>query len=134
MRVPKAREISTVLRSGVLATAVPLMVKLLPLPRVMSMLQSGSRLRDRCFSADELARIARTAARLGPRFGVGECLVRSLVLYNLLCRSAYEPVLLIGGRLCEGQLDCHCWIEVDGKSLCESNEPRETFKLLYTTR
>ena len=131
MRAPKTREISIALRSGALAAVVPLMVRILPLPRVLSMLQPKGRLRESSLNANELARIAGAAVRFGPRFGVGECLVRSLVLYNLLRRSAYNPVLLIGGRLCEGQLDCHCWIEVDGKSLCELNDPREIFKLLY---
>ena len=119
------------LQSSGLAAIVPLLVKVMPLPKVFSLLQSKSRLRGSSLKAEELARIAGAAVRLGPRFGVGECLVRSLVLYNLLRRAAYKPVLLIGGRLLQGELDCHCWIEVDGKSLYEFNDPRKTFKLLY---
>jgi hypothetical protein len=147
MRLPRVREIPAALQSGGLAAIVPLLVRLMPLPAVFSLLHSKSTGSERssfngvnCFSgfnglkglsANELARIAGAAARLGPRFGVGECLVRSLVLYNLLRRAAFEPVLLIGGRLVEGRLDCHCWIEVDGKSINESNDPRKAFKLLY---
>jgi hypothetical protein len=131
MRLPKVREIPVALRSGTMAAIVSLMVKALPLPRVLSILQAKGRLGGSSFEAHELARIARATVRLGPRFGVGECLVRSLVLYHLLRRSAYNPVLLIGARLRDGQFDGHCWIEVDGKSLCEFNEPRESFKLVY---
>ena len=131
MRLPRVRELPIVFRCGALTALVPLLVKFLPLSRVFSILKQGDRPGDRSFDAGELAEIARVAVRFGPLFGAGECLVRSLVLYRLLRRSAYEPVLLIGGRLCDGQLDCHCWIEVDGKSLCEFNDPRETFKLLY---
>jgi hypothetical protein len=114
-----------------MAALVSLMVKALPLPRVISMLQSRGRFGTSSLEAHELARIARAAARVGPRFGVGECLVRSLVLYHLLRRAAYNPVLLIGARLCNGEFDGHCWIEVDGKSLCEFNDPRHVFKLVY---
>jgi hypothetical protein len=118
-------------RSGTLAALVPLMVKTLPLPRVLSILHARAGLRESSLKADELARIAHAATRLGPRFGVGECLVRSLVLYHLLRRFAFNPVLLIGGRLSEGRFDGHCWIEVDGRSLCEFNDPRRNFKLFY---
>ena len=111
---------------------VPIMVKFLPLPRVISMLEPVDCRRDSPYKADELARIADSAARRGPRLGVGQCLVRSLVMYNLLRRFAYDAVLLIGGRLSEGRLDCHCWIEIDGKSLYECHNPREIFTVFYT--
>jgi hypothetical protein len=127
----KMREISAVVRGGTMAVVVPLIVRALPLPRVLSLLRSRGRLAESSVKAHDLARIAGAATRLGPRFGVGECLVRSLVLYHLLRRFAYNPVLLIGARLREGQFDGHCWIEVDGKSLCEFNDPRESFKLVY---
>src|SRR5690349_4396381 len=106
MRVPKAREIPTVIRSTALAALVPILVKALPLPQVMAML--GSRRKTSASSSDvhELGRIAAGVVKRAPRFGVGECLVRSLVLYNLLRRAAHDPVLFIGGRLSQGQLDC----------------------------
>ena len=132
MRAFKAREIPIALRSGLLAAVVPLLVRSLPLPRVLSMVRPKHALCESSFKPDELARFARAVVRYAPRFGVGECLVRSVVLYNLLRASAYEPVLVVGGRLCDGEFDCHCWIEIDGKSLCESNDPRQSFKLFYT--
>ncbi len=130
MRIPKAREIPTVLRSGALAALLPMMVKAFPLPRVLSMLEPKRKLRSSC-DARDLARIAGAAVRFTPRFGVGECLIRSLVLYNLLRRSAYNAVLLIGGRLCENEFDCHCWVEVNGKSLHEAEDPGKVFKIFY---
>src|SRR5688572_7302491 len=110
MRVPRGREISVLLQSGVLAVIVPVMVKLLPLPRVLSILQQGRKKRESSCKTQELARIAGAVVRRGPRFGVGECLIRSLVVYRLLHRRANDAVLFIGGRLCDGRLDCHCWI------------------------
>jgi hypothetical protein len=114
-----------------MAAIVPLMVKVLPLPRVLSILQLTGRYGGSSFKAHELARIARAVVRIGPRFGVGECLVRSLVLFHLLRSAAYKPVLFIGARLSDGRFDGHCWIEVDGRSLCEFNDPRQFFKLVH---
>jgi hypothetical protein len=114
-----------------MAAIVPLMVKALPLPRVLSILDLTGRLGGSSFKAHELARIARAVVRIGPRFGVGECLVRSLVLFHLLRSAAYKPVLFIGARLRDGHFDGHCWIEVDGRSLCEFNDPRQFFKLVH---
>ena len=132
MRIPSARKMPMVLRSALLALLVPPMVRTLPLPRVLSILRRKARNCESPLDAEELVRIAHASVRVGPHFGVGGCLLRSIILYNLLRSAAYKPILLIGGRLCEGQLDCHCWIELDGTSLCESNDPRKQFKLLYT--
>jgi Transglutaminase-like superfamily len=122
MRMPRGRELCIVFRSGVLATLVPIMVKAFPLPHVLWMLEPKRKRRSSCDPL-ELARIAGAAVRLGPRLGVGECLLRSLVLYNLLRRSAYDPVLVIGGRLSEDRLQGHCWIEIDGKPIGEPSDP-----------
>jgi len=131
LKTSKIREICALVRCGALAALVPVMVKVLPLPRVLAMLEPKRKLRESSYNPYELARIASAVIRRWPRFGVGECLVRSLILFNLLHRFACGPVLLIGARLFEGRFDCHCWIEVDGKSLHESNDPREFFKVFY---
>jgi len=131
MRLPRTREIHALVRSGALVLLLPGMIRLLPVPRVLSIIEPGKRRRDSSLSINQLAHIANAVSRRGPRFGVGECLVRSLVLYNLLSRFAYDPVLVIGGRLVGGDLDCHSWIEVDGEPLCEFNNPHRNFKVLY---
>jgi Transglutaminase-like superfamily len=131
MRIPRAREIPIVFRSGVLAALVPVMVKAFPLPRVLALLQPRKKRIRSSWSPGELARIADAVVKRGPRFGVGECLVRSLVLYNLLRRSAYDAVLLIGARLCADEFDGHCWIEVDGKTVHEHDDPGNIFKIFY---
>ena len=128
MRVPKVREIPVVLRSCILAAIVPVMVKALPLPRVLSLLEPRKRVQSSC-DPYELARIVSAAVRLGPRFGVGECLVRSLVLYNSLRRAAYAPLLVIGGRLSDDRFEGHCWIEIDGKPLAEPNDPGDIARI-----
>ena len=113
---------------------LPAMIKLMPMPRVLSVLEPKKRRRDSSLTVYDLARIAYAVSRRVPRFGVGECLVRSFVLYSLLRRFAFDPVLFIGGRLAKGDLDCHSWIEVDGEPLCEFNNPRGKFKVLYVYR
>ena len=119
------------MRSGALTALLPVMIKFLPVPRVLSAIEPTKRRRDCSLTVHELAHIAHAMSRRWPRFGVGECLVRSFVLYNLLRRFGYNPVLVIGGRLAKSDLDCHSWIEVDGKPLCESNNPNMNFKVLY---
>jgi hypothetical protein len=119
------------MRSVALAAFLPFMLKLLPMPRVLSMLEPKKRSLEPLFSADQLARIANAVARYGPRFGVGPCLIRSLVLYNLLRRFAYDPVLLIGGTLSGSALASHSWIEVNGEPVGESIDPKHAFNVLY---
>jgi hypothetical protein len=131
VRLPQAREIYPLVRSGALTAMLPAMLKFLPVPRVLSAIEPRKRCRDSSLTVYELAHIANAVSRRGPRFGVGECLIRSFVLYNLLRRFAYDPVLVIGGRLAKRDLDCHSWIEIDGEPLCESNNPNMNFKVLY---
>jgi len=131
MRLPQSREVCVLARSGVLVALLPALIKLLPVPRVLSLIEPRKRCRDCVLTVDYLAHIAKSVSRRAPRFGVGECLTRSFVLYNLLRRFAYDPVLLIGGRFFEGDLDCHSWIEIEGEPLCESNNPHRNFKVLY---
>jgi hypothetical protein len=50
---------------------------------------------------------------------------------SMLRRLAYDPVLIIGGRLGRDDLHCHSWIEVDGEPLCEFNDARKDFKVLF---
>jgi hypothetical protein len=131
MRFPQSREVPVLARSGVLAALLPTMIKLLPVPRVLSLIEPRKRRRDWALTVDHLAHIAKSVSSRAPRFGVGECLTRSFVLYHLLLRFAYNPVLLIGGRFFQGDLECHSWIEIEGKPLCESNNPHNNFKVLY---
>src|SRR3989442_2328051 len=99
MRLPQPREIYALVRCGTLMTVLPTMIRLTSVRRVLKALEPKKRYRSFSLTAPELAHIANAVSRRGPRFGVGECLVRSLVLYNLLRRFAYNPVLLNRGKL-----------------------------------
>ena len=110
---------------------LPAMIKLMPVPQVLKALEPRKRDRSSSLTVGELAHLVTAVWRRGPRFGVGACFIRSLMLYNVLSRFAYRPVLLIGGKLNEGDLECHCWIELDGEALCEFNSPRGKFEILY---
>ena len=110
---------------------LPAMIKLMPVPQVLKALEPRKRYRSSSLTVSELAHLVNAVSRRGPRFGVGACFIRSLMLYNVLRRFAYDPVLLIGGKLNEGDLECHCWIEVDGEPLCEFNSPRRKFEVFY---
>ena len=131
MRLPQSREVYALARSGVLRALLPAMIKLLPVPQVLSLIEPRKRRRDCSLTAHHLAQIAHSVSRRGPRLGVGECLTRSFVLYNLLRRFDYNPILLIGARFLKGNLECHSWIEIDGEPLCEFDNPHRKFKVLY---
>lgn len=132
MRVPKPQEIRPLVRSGALAAILPLVIKFMSVPRLLSLLEPKKTSREPLLDENSLAHLVDAAVRRGPRFGVGECLIRSMVMYNLLRRFAYNPVLQIGGKMMEGDVACHSWIEIDGEPLREFNDPREVFKVLYT--
>jgi hypothetical protein len=129
--MPPIREIYPILHCSTLAAILPVMIKCMPIPRVLALLEPRKGYSNPSVNACQLARIAGSVVGRWPRFGIGECLLRSLVLYSLLLKFAYRPVLMLGGKLSDGALDCHCWIEVDGKPLNESNDPGKQFKVLY---
>jgi Transglutaminase-like superfamily len=134
MRFPQIGEMRALVRSGALMLVLPAMIRFLPVPSVLSAIEPGTKRRQRTPTVNVLTRMANVVSSKMPRFGVGECLTRSFLLYNLLRRFAYDPVFFIGGRLAEGSLECHSWIELDGKPLCEFNNPHMKFKVFYRYR
>src|SRR5947208_15606769 len=99
MRVPPVREIYPVLHCTTLAAILPLMIKYISIPRVLALMEPRKGYSNPSVNAYALARIAGSVVRRCPRFGIGECLLRSLLLYNLLLKFAYRPVLMLGGKL-----------------------------------
>ncbi len=86
---------------------------------------------------ETIAQTARAVVRRLPRFDVGECLLRSLVIYAMLRHQQRADISLVLGA---GSLDSlgrpalHCWIEVNGKPLLEMNNPGERFRELFRHR
>lgn len=75
-------------------------------------------------SADLLAaeRVARLAAIAGRRGAItATCLRQALLVYWILRRRGFAPVLRIGMRSQGGQVDGHAWVELQGLALDQPN-------------
>ncbi len=116
---------------------IPL-VKAYSLSRVLRLLDRGwirgGRSRHSS-DVEEVARTARAVVRRIPRLGVGECLVRSLVIYRLLRRNDLlenDVALLLGaGKIAQdGKPALHCWIEVSGRPIAEDANPHNEFQVV----
>jgi hypothetical protein len=124
-----------VFRSVILAgVAVPL-IRFLSLARILGLIDRGGRRGGSSGGVGEIERVGQTVrsvVRRFPRFGVGECLVRSVVLYRLLRRidlSNQDVALLLGaGKIAsDGKPALHCWIEVSGRPIAEDANPHNEF-------
>lgn len=86
---------------------------------------------------EAVAQTAGAIARRLPRLGVGECLLRSLVIYAVLRRQRQMRIefVLGAGPLDEtGRPALHCWIEANGRPLLEAADPRQRFRALLRHR
>jgi hypothetical protein len=128
-----------VLHCGISATILLALVKTFSLLRVLRLLdwyklhmqRSGA-----SHDAEAVASAARAIVRRMPRFGVGECLIRSLVVYKIL-QISRPPIggiaLLLGAGKPSGDAKppLHCWVEVAGRALGEEANPNHTFRVVY---
>jgi hypothetical protein len=119
------------------AAAVPLLLRLVKLPRLNAWLEpkappappmgpeTAEELIERL---DRLIRLGRPVVRWG-------CLVRGLTLYRFLREAGFDVALCFGIGRVDGRegFTGHCWIEKDGKVLAEKRDPRpiyvETFRI-----
>lgn len=87
------------------------------------------------FEVERIGRTVRSVVRRIPRLGVGECLVRSVVLYRMLRSvdlSNQDVALLLGaGKIAsDGKPALHCWIEVSGRPIAEDANPHNEFHVV----
>lgn len=86
---------------------------------------------------ETIAQTARAVVHRLPRFGVGECLLRSLVTYAMLRHQQRADISLVLGA---GALDSfgrpalHCWIEINGQPLLEMDNLGKCFRVLFRHR
>lgn len=129
LRALSWRQRGQLLRAWWLLLAVDLLLRLLPLPRVESLLArrtpppapgTGDHR-----AADDLARLVAVAARhhVYPML----CLRQALVLKRLLARRGVASVLRIGVRREAGELKAHAWVELGGRPLGEPPEVADRF-------
>ena len=75
--------------------------------------------------------IARTVrmVRAAARYGIGSptCLEKSLALWWLLERQQIRVALRIGTRMNNGAFEAHAWVEQEGASLDDQEEPHRQY-------
>jgi hypothetical protein len=110
------------------AAALPLLKRVLPLPRLVRLaasrprtdgLESGKR--------EQLAAFARWIYGQGVFTRDPNCLERSLVAYRFLTRAGAEPRLMVGLAKAREGIVGHAWVVVDGRPLNDSPVVLEGF-------
>jgi hypothetical protein len=115
-----------------------LRVRWKPLPEVLDHLDRlPVRASAGAASPETIAQTARAIVRRLPRLGVGECLLRSLVIYAMLrCQQQTDISFVLGAGSLDGlgRPALHCWIEVNGQPLLETNNLGERFRVMFRHR
>jgi len=79
--------------------------------------------------ADDLPRVITHCVHAAARHAVcgTRCLPRSLVLWALLRRQGFSPVLRFGARNTDGRFEAHAWVEIGGRVLDPAEGDAGTF-------
>ena len=97
---------------------LPLLKRMLPLPRLVRFMWLPARASER--RPERELRAAHLVRRLCRTSG-GNCLERSLILYRYLARANADPRLVVGMGKPDEFLG-HVWVTVDGRPLLDSPE------------
>jgi Transglutaminase-like superfamily len=102
-------------RMGVWVLVLHVLVRVLPLPRVVRIaeprsLTSSPHQRD----VRRIVALAQAVTSRATRRPETMCLVRSLVAYRYLARAGVRPELHVGFERTEGTLRGHAWVVVEG--------------------
>ena len=118
-------------RVGLTACVLPILARILSLPRLLTFLDTQPIREDDRDPARILSLVERVLARnIGPL--QPGCYRRSLLGFRELRRSGFPARVFFGIRENGDALDGHAWIEVEGLPLGETADPREAFRMVYT--
>jgi hypothetical protein len=123
------------LRMGAWVVALSLLVKLLPLPRAMSLVAPRRVARDAPADAalvqDRLARLLDSVLAADFWVFTPTCWKRAPVLHRYLALSGIDTRVIFGVRR-EGSdaLSGHAWLEADGEPILEKTPPE--YKVTYS--
>lgn len=109
--------------------AIPLLLRALPLDRVLATLSLPARARPATrLAAPRLQALERVTDRLTRELGLTRtaCLKRALLRYALLHREGARPRFVIGVRPGRGPdgFEAHAWVCVNGAPVMEREPPR----------
>lgn len=118
------------LRMAAWVALLSVLIKFLPLPRVLSLIASparGRRPKNFTLTQQRLAQLVDALLGLNFLCFTPTCWKRAPVLYRYLALSGIETRIVFGVR--KGQdalLAGHAWLEADGRPLLETSPPQYT--------
>jgi hypothetical protein len=128
---------------SVLATLIPLLVRWLPLHRVLRIFSGKSqskkpsaRRASRLYagiSPDRIVQIVRHRLRAPRMMKRRPCLREGLLLFYFLRRAGFAPILRFAvypPALDPNRLHAHCWVTLDGQPL--NDEPQGEYAVVLT--
>ena len=110
-RLPRLREIPTLMRAAALVCSVRLALWIVPfarLPRVVKFLARPRLARQSYYSSDQLSWAVRAISRYVPR---ATCLTQALVLHIMLRQEGLPSRIRIGVSQDAGRFEAHAWVE-----------------------
>ena len=116
------------LRIACMTIVARLLIRLLPLPRLMALLDTQAPRPPRSPMAPAaLVELTQALLRLSWPRRHRQCMARSLTAFYFLRRWGHPVRLYVGVAKREGALTGHCWLELGGAPLAEPMDPRLAF-------
>ncbi len=111
--------------------ALPVLERLLPLPRLVRLMAARPYVRrDRAGRAEGIVDLAERVFDLGRSHE--NCLERSMVTYRYLSKTGAEPQLVLAVRKGTAPARGHAWVTVDGMPVHDSPSLLRDFESLVT--
>ncbi|RMF95332.1 MAG: lasso peptide biosynthesis B2 protein [Candidatus Schekmanbacteria bacterium] len=116
-----------------LATILPLLLKVLSLPSVMKILTpSKNRRHWRQWKVDIIVKGTDKILGIGFFIYHPTCLKKSLILYHFLRKEGMDVAIHFGVRKRNGTLDGHSWLTKKGKRVYDNLESVDDFFVTYS--
>ena len=113
--------VATLLRMLPWAVALPLLKRIVPLPRLVGLAASRPRhSRPRPGREERVVELTRLLYRSRAVAGRDNCLERSLLAYRFLTKLDAQPELVIGMKKGGGEMMGHVWVLLDGQPVHET--------------
>jgi hypothetical protein len=110
--------------------AIPLALRVLPLPRVLAVCDAWPRVSVRAARPPALAHRVRRWLAHGRGPWKSTCLTRSVVLYAMLRQHGHRPELRVGVAGPARAFDAHAWVIVDGQAVDQPAGVVESYREL----
>lgn len=120
------------IRAAAAAILAPIVLRMLPLPRVLTLLDRASSAGHDHYRAHALAHRVRRWLRYGRGPWKETCLNRSVILYSMLRQHGYHPRLHIGVSGTDARFTAHAWVSLDGEPLGDMPTHLAAFRELWS--